>query len=319
MTIPIFLANPDSYGRFGHQTLRMLTPLLLARQMHGLFLPIRYSYFSAQWNNSVDFSQSALAVKSIKGLLSYKELLGRAIDAHGNSKYDLMFADQIGEINTEIRKLLQSSQDEYVLIRLPFDQSPGRLLSMCRSLDRKELARLFHFNQAASLDGIYESAPYVVVHVRRGDVTPERHPEWYIPNAAYCDILATINHAIPPHYEILVIGQGLSELMGSPSVRSLQENGRLRIICSENSFRTSDEVDCFRLMMGARLVVGSLSSFSYLAALISGQPFICVSNAGIIPSEWPANTYRLSEIHEGRPDTVKLNIQILDALQDQGV
>jgi hypothetical protein len=299
MTIPVFLANPDSYGRFGHQTLRIIASLLFARLMDGYFVPVKYSYFSYHWNNYVDFSRSSLAVRLIAGVISYNEVADIPLDPSGNTKLNLMKADQLGELMAATSLLLRDSEADYALIRLPFDQSPGRLLALLSTFDRNELCQIFHFRNIDNLQDSNDGRPYCVIHIRRGDVNPMNHPGWFIPDKVYLQLLEFMDSVVPEQFQIIVLTQGASMLINEPLILNMRRRGRLQVIDSENSFRTSNEVYCFKLMIGASLLVGGLSSFSYLASLVSGKPFVCVTNSGVLPAEWPPCTYQLVEIVDG--------------------
>ena len=313
MTIPVFLANPDSYGRFGHQTLRIISSVQLAKLMGGHFIPVRYTYFSAHWNKYVDFSRNKYSRTYFSSNINYCEMIGKRSDAYGNTKYNLMDPEDFGQLQCEINNILINSECDYTIIKLPFDQSPGRLLGLIQKCSNKEWDPIFHFQKSSPFEhGTIIESPYITIHIRRGDVSKEKYPDWFISDSVYREIIGIIANTLD--LRIILIGQEISHFAQYPEIIRLEKDGRLVIVSSGSGFRTPDEVHCFQIMMNACLVIGGLSSFSYVATLIGNAGFICLSNEKIYPSEWPASSYSISEIKHGLIDSDKFARQLYAAI-----
>lgn len=93
-----------------------------------------------------------------------------------------------------------------------------------------------------------------IIHIRRGDVNPERHPDRYLPNSFYLNII-----------------QGIKQKHG--------EDVDITILSESNSFESWSDFDgiqlvldaplhqCWKMMMSAKVLVLSKSAFSYLPAI----------------------------------------------------
>ena len=297
-SIPIFVANPDSYGRLGHQSMRILTSLLLAELYNGFFIPLKYSYFSAHHNNNIDFGSSSRAYTgSQNGSISYTELAGKELDQHGNNKYDLLNMEDINECFSSIDNCLKFGNSKYQLIRLPFDQHPGRLLSIGKRISSKELEGIFHFRSCNLTASTSFGWPYIAIHMRRGDVGPTSHPEWHIEDDVYLSIIRYILQCIDPQLRIVIVTQGFPSFAYYDDIQAFINSGRLSLVCGDDKRRSDNELISLKAIRNSFLVIGGLSSFSYLGAVIGKIPFISLVKPGSTPKEWPPSTYSLVYIN----------------------
>jgi hypothetical protein len=122
----------------------------------------------------------------------------------------------------------------------------------------------------------------VAIHIRRGDVTRERHPEWYVPIGVYHTIISLLqsNHR---ECRITVISEGppwSHEILGL-----LQRFPKMHLprhsptTSNDKAMITSDILD-FACMASNDVVIGSKSTYSWLASRVGNCKFIPVLSAG---------------------------------------
>lgn len=260
----IFVAQPDRYGRFGHQTFSLLTPLLLAHYLDELFLPLKYEYFACKYNDVIDFSVSRKAASIVEGKVHFSRINRNPIDEHGNTKYDLSCASDFGEL-MKIVVATKEHMCDYVYLLLPFDQFPGHLLRLESSVIRSDIKTVFQDLFISSSTSTKK--PRYAIHIRRGDVTPERFPHWFIPDNHYCRLIEAIAAAHSGDVSINVVTQG-SITLESDVCKMLLLSGNLRIDSSHSTWTNDMEIDSIKDLFKADYIVGGLSSFSMLPAWI---------------------------------------------------
>lgn len=260
----VFVAQPDRYGRFGHQTFTMLTPLLLAHYLDELFIPIGYEYFAYKYNEAIDFSASKKAVRLVEGKIEFRRISREPIDVNGNTKYDLSSACDLGELITVVKEA-KASKVDYMTLLLPFDQFPGRLLGLVNPEIRRDISSIF--NKLLRKDINHNGRPRYAIHIRRGDVTPESFPHWYISDSHYCNLIDAISTVHSGDVAIDIVTQGEVRL-DSRVCRELLSDGRLKISSSPSRWTNDMEIEAMNVLMNANYIVGGLSSFSMLPAWI---------------------------------------------------
>lgn len=159
---------------------------------------------------------------------------------------------------------LQHAVDR-VALRRPW---VGRLALDQRRFDQTPVAPAL---RAAVLAGRYgqrllaaEGGPaYVAVHVRRGDIGPDTHPDRWLGRAFYERLIAEIR-MVPALSSIPV------RVFTSGDASDLRPLESMNVSINVNGSRDED----FVAIAGARLVVAAPSSFGFLAALVSNSPVI---------------------------------------------
>jgi len=261
----IFTAQPDRYGRFGHQTFSMLSAVLLAHYLDEYFLPLNYEYFAYRFNRVVDFSASERALSYVKGAVRFTRLDLPARDENGNTKLDLSKSAELGELLEKIN-LLQGGNDDYVQVLLPFDQFPGHLLRHYNRDINIDMHRIFSGLTIRDKHKKHKK-PLYAIHIRRGDVSPQRYPQWYIADEHYCRLIEALYILHSGDLSIEIITQGCVELE-SVICREMKAANKLNVLTCDEQWTNDKEIDSVYVMMQADYIIGGLSSFSMLPAWI---------------------------------------------------
>lgn len=93
-----------------------------------------------------------------------------------------------------------------------------------------------------------------IIHIRRGDVNPERHPDRYLSNSFYLRIIQGIKQKHGENLDITILSE-------SNSFESWADFDGLQIVLD------APIRQCWQMMMGAKILVLSKSAFSYLPAI----------------------------------------------------
>jgi hypothetical protein len=265
----IFEAEPDPYGRFGHQFYRVITALLLAEVTGNSFIPSRFKYFANNINSLLDFSKHPKASLELPAL--HVRFLSNSIhDIYGNDKFDfssISLQDIIGLVTS----IGLTGGATNVLVKLPFDQEPGVLLRelYLNEQYRSNLRTLW-------VPQCFASCYDVAIHIRRGDVNKARFPGWYIEDEFYDRLIQMIIQKSCKMLRIAVVTQG-QVCLELASNESLARGSRLEIFTSADSLNHPDEIRDIRIMAMSRCIIGGLSTFSQAVSLIHSIPIIEVT------------------------------------------
>lgn len=260
----IFLAEPDRYGRFGHQSFSQLTAWSLAHRLKAAFIPIGYRFFAEQHNSHVNYSKSSRAVLQLPGS-TYHRLVGAENDKHGNTKYDLWNSCQVATFFLELNDI--ASLPGSHIVHLPFDQTPGPFIFSMNCDMHGDLRSIF---QIATHKNI--GAPRVVrigIHIRRGDVTPEAHPDWFISDSYYRNLIRALYELYGEKISVSIFTQGVLSFLSDKGLGDFYARGNLVVYSSAGAWTNAEEVGHFRSLAGCDIVVSGQSSFSQLASLIT--------------------------------------------------
>ena len=263
----IFLGQPDRYGRLGHQSFSLITPLLLAEYFNEFFAPQGYAYFANKYNSVIDYSLSQWALKDIAGESQFRFIQRNSIDKHGNSKFDFCSPADFGEFCSIVRTEQKSNLD-FIILQLPFDQFPGKLVRRLSKPMIADLQKIFSgilLPKAGSSD---KTVKNIVIHVRRGDVSPERHPHWYLPDSFYERLILTIVSFAKVKVSITIVTQGEFLVNKSCTLEKYFRDETVKVLTTSEAWINNCEIESFGLMLNADVVIGGLSSFSILASLI---------------------------------------------------
>lgn len=252
----VFMAATDKYGRFGHNTLNLLSAFMLAHILDGSFIPSPYSFYCHKWNSIVDWKFSQRAFTQGRGVIS--NYLSIASDQHYHglkSTFDLNCTSGVGALLGTINAL-PNSLEGLQLIELPFDQLPGLLWSANDSIraDFRSCINNLHIHN--------REIDYACIHVRRGDVNASNHSSWFIEDIVYTNVIRIIKEiscmpiiiVTQPNSNGTIPFQGLSDEFPNLTVR-----------VADSTWTSDQEIDDFLIMMNARILIGGKSSFCQVA------------------------------------------------------
>ncbi|MCT0250814.1 hypothetical protein [Synechococcus sp. CS-197] len=230
----------------------------MAHYFDWKFLPSRYDYFTEHWNQFIDWKQSEKAYKgeALYQLIEMVDILND-LDKDGiNRTFDF-------EKSTNIRKVKRIIDDQYakgkqLLVRLPFDQFPGKLLKKTDTIHR-DLQNCLKLRELSSYD--------ISIHIRRGDVNMvNNHSRWCISDEIYEILLRELSSEFP-NETICCYSQLNTD--GSIPLAKIQELPNVTLNISNSTWTNKDEIDAFSQMMGSKVIIGGRSAFSQLAHFCS--------------------------------------------------
>lgn len=143
-----YVANPDRYGRFGHQSFSMLTAWAIAAMLDQRFIPLPYLYFAINYNKYINFGNSRFSKSTSLPQCCVYHLDGnQSIDKAGNNRLDLSTAQGINTLLVQLSNLqeLEAKSEANSIIFLPFDQDLGLLGKLIKA-NKSDIERIFHFN-----------------------------------------------------------------------------------------------------------------------------------------------------------------------------
>ena len=158
--------NPDRYGRFGHQTLSITAGILTSIMTGSKLLLPRYMYFSDKWNKLINWGNSKYVSSKVDGMREVYYLESSRTDTAGNRKWNLDNSEAIDDYLAKINSISSCG-----LIQLPFDQHPGILLRLYEiDIYKKDLKNVFE-----SIMENNRGKKKLTIHIRRGDVSEDKH------------------------------------------------------------------------------------------------------------------------------------------------
>ena len=259
------VCTPDRYGRFGHQTNSIYSALFLARISGAKLILPRYMYFCDKWNKYVSWSESDFVATNLYCSNSQVFYLENPVAcANGNRKF---LASNKFQVN-HIIELIHSYPDNS-LIMLPFDQQISCSYSLLKSRSELnlELKKIFKFFDQ---NPITPSQKYLCIHIRRGDCTKTRFPNWYIDDSFYINLLHIIDKYLPSNIDIQVCTQGDVQWLTSVNFR---HDRKLLVSSTMQDFINDSEVNDFLLMKNSSFLITCGSSFGHWAAILNKSPY----------------------------------------------
>ena len=252
-------STPDRYARFGHQSWSIAAGLLLSHLTGCKLIVPRYMYSCDKWNEYSDFSRSSMTASAMKqGIERIVYLETLYPDKVGNRKFSLHSREGILDILNAICGINDNS-----LICLPFDQGPGLLAKLFnKSVIRDDLKKVFVFSQKRNSP----ASPYVCIHIRRGDVTPDSHPNWYVNNDFYISLIGFLAEFLPSSLAIAVCTQGDASWLTSASFAR-----KIFIYTTSQLFTNDTEIEDFALMTNADILFANCSNYSDWANILGSH------------------------------------------------
>jgi hypothetical protein len=154
------------------------------------------------------------------------------------------------------------------VIKLPFDQSAGLLLSLLnRTAIREDLRQIFTFPSKET----FLDSPYICIHIRRGDVDQARHPLFYVQNQFYTVLIRYLMHSLPREYKVCVCTQGDARWIEEAIADEHDLHSRLFVNTTNQLFANDSEIRDFVIMKNANVLFSASSSFSRWAAFLGHQ------------------------------------------------
>ena len=279
----VFLANLDRYGRAGHQTARMLTPFLLAHFYKSFFISSEYKFFAYRMNSVFDFNRSERAFHG-GNISNVVNVSAGYREPHGNDDFDTSNTHGLKLFLSTIDEILVNN-DSQTLIQLPFDQPPGlllRLLNDKRIYD--DLRKLLKINIAST-----SSKKTLAIHIRRGDVTQNAYPDWWIPGEFYCELLHTLDEQLDDHWNIIIVSQEvfdheirleaerINKRFDQSNKSTAKASSRVVLEIAEGRWSNSEEVTALQTLIKADVIIGSISSFACLASRLGNNRYILLT------------------------------------------
>lgn len=285
-TNKLLSVNPDRYGRFGHQTLSITTGILTSIMTGSKLLLPRYMYFSDKWNKLINWKNSRYVSSKVDGTREVYYLESSKTDTAGNRKWNLDKSEEIDDYLTKINSISSCG-----LIELPFDQHPGIMLRLYEiDIYKRDLKNVFE-----SIVEDNRGKKKLTIHIRRGDVSEDRHPDWYIKDEVYFSLISALDRFLPEEWEINICTQGEVKQYETIENRiNKKQNNRLNIHTTDELFINDSEVDAFTRLFNSEIIITSGSSFGFWAALagkakvhidISRRPRIMRSTYYISPDK----------------------------------
>ena len=265
--------SPDRYGRFGHQTHSIISALLLAYISGNKVVRPKYMYFAEKWNGVIDWGKSRFSTsKILASPIHIRYLQFRAKpDEHGNTKDNFKNAKAIKEALDLI-----NNSDDNSLIFLPFDQSTGIL----KKLLNHQVIKQDFLNTLINKNFNKPANKYACIHIRRGDCTRERHPEWFVSNSFYINLIKLLHGILPTDYQIHICTQGSAEWI-TQQLGFSYSNRRLKINTTNQLFINDAEINDFLLMKNADLLFCAGSTFSHVAAYLGDHQLLFDVDKGV--------------------------------------
>ena len=259
ISMKYLITNPDRYGRFGHQTLSIYGSLLIAYITGNKVLHPSYMYLCEKWNCCVDWNKSKFSVNRISSKtdkISYLRFEEHS-DQNGNMRIQLRNSN---DVKLLIRSI--NSFDDNSIIFLPFDQSIGILDRLINRADIRE-----DFTSLFSLPSSFQALTYryACIHIRRGDCTQDRFPEWYVENSFYINLINSLLELLPSDYKIHICTQGdTAWIVNSLVDQSLIE--RIIVHSTSELFTNDREVSDFFIMQQSDILFTAGSTYSHMAS-----------------------------------------------------
>ena len=215
-------------------------------------------FFAEKWNDYVNWSKSKYATNFVNAEaneVTYLKFKNNP-DQHGNIKAKLTSANEIKKVLDQIDQATENS-----LIFLPFDQSAG-ILTKLISIDeiKVDFSNLFDFSHFKIPD--YK---YACIHIRRGDCTEKAHPNWYVNNKFYLNLISLLHNKLPDNYFIHICTQGVVDWIEELTNTAIY-NRRIKINTTSQLFINDEEVYDFFIMQNSTILFCAGSSFSHTAA-----------------------------------------------------
>lgn len=280
------VACPDRYGRFAHQTFSLLSAWSVAHALGCYFIPVKYAYFANKFNDHVSFEDSALARSQFTGEILHQSLPGVTPDSYGNTKYDLLDKEQSISFISDLAKAGSYSADS-VILHLPFDQHPGRFLKNLTPAMADDLTRIFqHLFQISRKDAELirgkKKSVIISIHIRRGDITPKAHPDWYIDDRYYEHLIEGLYYIFGDMLRIRILVQGGISWGNTNFFNMLYSKQILSSYVSSGGWLNTDDVSDFSWMLNSDIIIAGQSGFSLLASLLSfGKAQIVVTRTNV--------------------------------------
>jgi hypothetical protein len=218
-------------------------------------------FFAEKWNKYFDWSRLRKYIASnLDYKINIKYLENKSTDDHGNRTWPLRTSGDLRELLKEIADMPEKS-----LIFLPFDQQPGilkRLLAEKRHRD--ELASVLDLE----LKRCGRNERSICIHIRRGDCTQERFPEWYVNNSFYIELIKNIMQTESDSVSINICTQGETDWLNETVERA---KGRVSIYTTKDLFLNDTDIRDFKIMINSEVLVASGSSFSRWAGIFGNS------------------------------------------------
>lgn len=255
------VVHPDRYGRFGHQTTSIFSGIALAKITGYKLIYPKYMFFSDKWNKFIFWENiSNLVCCSVDVPVSIRYLENKNTDNHGNRAWKIVSSKDLSEILAELH-----SYPSNTLINLPFDQPPGIMKNfLLDNYLRTNLKAII--SPQLRLTGLPNKS--ICIHIRRGDCTPQRFPEWFISDNYYIALINGLLSQLPRDYILNICTQGDTEWLTQCSE---MDDSRVKIFSTNDLFLNDADIRDFKIMLNSTILISCGSSFSRWAGILGNQ------------------------------------------------
>jgi hypothetical protein len=255
-------ANPDPYGRFGHQTCNILAAYLLSKIAGVDFYPERYKFVSKAFNKIIDWKRITYRHDQ---LFSYRHHLEDTLPIHLEQ---LTISSSITlKHYLEAIKLTEEKADakENILLELPFGLMTGIL------------DNILHFH-LGELRKIYISRSTIAtkrisIHLRRGDAS-QANRLLVSEELQQQKILDIINNRVPADIPVHILTQE-NDPFKLRYITDGIDHKRLTMHLETGDFlNNSTEIEHFNFMANSEYLITGKSAFSRLAGLLGSCKYV---------------------------------------------
>lgn len=252
----VLKANPDPYGRFGHQTCNQLASFLLANITGSYFSPERYQFISHKFNSIINWESLRNAhTHPISKRYYIEDFLPDHTQKETISSIVVLktYVDALNLIAAE------SPGEGYALVELPFGLLTGVLDNLI-PMYQAQLKKIYIAQNQYP-------ASRVSIHLRRGDASKANR---LLVNEEFQreKILYILEKYIPSHLPIHILTQETNP----EKLRFLTDYTNERQIylhLERGDFMTNtSDVDHFNFMANSSHLILGKSAFSKTAALL---------------------------------------------------
>jgi len=225
-------------------------------------------YFCDKWHRYVDWTKADHVTDTLPANAHVLYLENSNVDSNGNRKWPLSSSAEIRDLMRRI-----SEEPPGSVLFLPFDQSAGLLAILLNRADIRAMLRRVFMSSIEDQPIVFGPSlkEYACIHVRRGDVDELRHPQFYVSDSFYKEVVNVMDRHLPPSFSICICTQGSTSWVDDV-IAACQVRGREVFVSStEQAWINDNEVHDFYLMARSTVLLAAGSSFSRLASIVGNQ------------------------------------------------
>ncbi len=272
------IATPYYHARLGHQTYTIASAILFAYLTDSKVLRPIYEGQCKKWNQYIDWSLCELT----------------SSNEYPNNKVtiDLFYQDKDMDSLEKLYRLMDIilASSTSSIIRLPFDQSLSVSWRSLMSPRFRKIIRPVFTSMPSPIQG-----DYIAIHVRRGDVSAQKHTQLFIGSDFYRKLLRHLMDLNLTGMPIYIISEGLEPTLVNLIKNYLDQGHSIHHLTSKDSLISIDaDVRDFSIMMNAKILITGSSNFSQWAHIASKPN----QRVALTHSALSANKVESKDLHE---------------------